>query len=93
MIRQAVPDLCRPFESVEPGRGPWEQEPALREIYAQLPAVNFSSRVLAAYPAGLAVLPVTGVEWSDWGTPSRVLATLRRLGRPVATRARAVLSA
>jgi mannose-1-phosphate guanylyltransferase len=93
MIRQAVPDLCRPFESVEPGRGPWEQEPALREIYAQLPAVNFSSRVLAAHPAGLAVLPVTGVEWSDWGTPSRVLATLRRLGRPVATRARAVLSA
>jgi dTDP-glucose pyrophosphorylase len=26
------------------------------------------------------VLPVRGVRWSDWGTPERVVRTLRRMG-------------
>lgn len=83
MVRQAVPDLFALFESLKPAPSAWKEEAALRELYAGLPAVNFSSRVLAACPASLAVLPVTGVEWSDWGTPSRVLTTLSRLGHPI----------
>jgi hypothetical protein len=30
-------------------------------------------------PSVLAVLPVLGVPWNDWGEPSRVLATLANL--------------
>jgi hypothetical protein len=38
--------------------------------------------VLAMRPSNLAVLPVCGVEWSDWGQPRRVLSTLATLGIP-----------
>jgi hypothetical protein len=41
---------------------------------------SFAADVLAARPANLAVLPVTGVQWSDWGRPARVLSTLAGLG-------------
>jgi mannose-1-phosphate guanylyltransferase len=86
MIRQAVPELWTLFERLRPRVNAWVEDAALKELYARLPAVNFSARVLASNPAGLSVLPVIGVDWSDWGTPSRVLATLGRLGRPVPDR-------
>jgi hypothetical protein len=52
----------------------------VRRLYARLTSTSFSDRVLARPAANLAVLPVTGVSWSDWGQPRRVLATLARLG-------------
>jgi hypothetical protein len=36
--------------------------------------------VLGTKTANLAVLPVRGVTWSDWGEPARVVGTLGRLG-------------
>lgn len=53
---------------------------AVRTLYSRLGTTSFSERILAARPANLAVLPVTGVQWSDWGRPRRVLETLARLG-------------
>ncbi|MBL0219510.1 MAG: hypothetical protein IPQ07_37285 [Myxococcales bacterium] len=38
-------------------------------------SANFSRDVLAHAPA-LAVVPVTGSGWSDWGSPARVFASL-----------------
>jgi mannose-1-phosphate guanylyltransferase len=92
MIRRAVPELWSLFERLRPRADAWVEDAVVRELYARLPAVNFSSRVLASNPAALAVLPIAGVEWSDWGTPSRVLATLGRLGRPVPNQTDLVLS-
>jgi mannose-1-phosphate guanylyltransferase len=92
MIRQAVPELWTLFERLRPRVNAWVEDAAVKELYARLPAVNFSSRVLATNPARLAVLPVTGVDWSDWGTPSRVLATLGRLGRPIPNQSDLVLN-
>ena len=43
-----------------------------------LPELNFSERVLVPAAAHLGVVRVKGVEWSDWGNPERVFATLRR---------------
>ncbi len=37
-----------------------------------------TKQVLQARPADLAVLPVSGVEWTDLGDPARVLATRER---------------
>jgi len=51
---------------------------AARSVYARIPPIDFSSQVLAARPASLAVLPVSGVAWNDLGNPGRVLATLRQ---------------
>ena len=52
----------------------------MRSLYARLPSTNFSEDVLGTQAANLAVLPVRGVTWSDWGEPARVLGTLERLG-------------
>jgi mannose-1-phosphate guanylyltransferase len=79
-MRQAVPDLVEAFEAVRPALGTPGEAAAVARLYAGLRPLNFSSEVLERRPANLAVLPVRDVEWSDWGDPGRVLATLRRLG-------------
>ena len=45
-----------------------------------LPELNFSERVLVPAADRLGVVRIKGVEWSDWGNPERVFATLRRTG-------------
>ncbi|MBI3328718.1 MAG: NTP transferase domain-containing protein [Nitrospinae bacterium] len=51
----------------------------VEEVYAKLPLVNFSHAILARSPHLLAVLPVIGVYWSDWGNPEQVRLDLARL--------------
>jgi mannose-1-phosphate guanylyltransferase len=50
----------------------------IESAYRLAPTANFSQGVLAAIPEALAVAPMPGVAWSDWGTPDRVIQTLRR---------------
>jgi mannose-1-phosphate guanylyltransferase len=47
--------------------------------YERLPRWNFSSDFLSQVPRHLAVVPVDGVSWSDWGTPEAVERTLAAL--------------
>lgn len=80
LIRGTAPALYGAFTAAWRRRamlGEWE---AMRSLYASLPSANFSEEVLTADPANLAVLPVQGVAWSDWGDPARVLRTLERQG-------------
>ncbi len=53
---------------------------ALRRAYAESPAVNFSSAVLERCVSALAVSELTGVTWCDWGSPRRVVRSLRSEG-------------
>ena len=79
LIRGAVPHLYDALVRILPLLGSDREPEAVTASYAALPAVNFSRAALATRPANLAVLPVSGIEWSDWGDPRRVLATLGRL--------------
>lgn len=80
LVCAAVPELSAAFAAVsEAFDGPGEDE-AVRRLYARLAVTSFSDAVLARPAAHLAVLPVHGVRWSDWGHPRRVLATLAGLG-------------
>ena len=74
MIRQAIPDVYRRFIPVGELGLLAEQEIA-RQLYCSMASVNFSQTVLANRPENLSVFPVSGVEWSDLGEPSRVLST------------------
>lgn len=47
----------------------------LERAYAEMPRASFSRDVLEQ-STGLAVLPVAGSGWSDWGSPQRVFASL-----------------
>jgi mannose-1-phosphate guanylyltransferase len=80
LIRGATPDLYGAFMAAWLRRSTLGETEAMRSLYARLPSTNFSEDVLGTRPANLAVLPVRGVTWSDWGDPARVLQTLGRLG-------------
>ena len=47
--------------------------------YERLPRWNFSADFLSQVPRQLAVVPIDGVVWSDWGTPEAVERTLTAL--------------
>jgi mannose-1-phosphate guanylyltransferase len=47
--------------------------------YERLACWNFSADFLSRVPRQLAVVPVDGVVWSDWGTPEAVERTLAAL--------------
>lgn len=78
---QCLPDMMPHFEQLSQAiRGPAEGR-ALKAIYRDMPAKNFSSDLLQRVPEQLAVVKLTGVLWSDWGKPERITETLRRIDR------------
>ena len=79
-MRAAVPHLYDAFAATWLQRADLGEAQAMRSLYARLPSTNFSEDVLGRDPGHLAVLPVRGVRWSDWGEPTRVLRTLSAVG-------------
>jgi hypothetical protein len=73
-----MPGLYYSFAAVSPAIDTLLEGNAIQTLYSEIPSTNFSREVLAMRPANLAVLPVSGVGWSDLGNPRRVLATLSR---------------
>ncbi len=53
---------------------------ALERAYALAPAADFSKSVLTTCADSLAVSALPHSTWSDWGTPERVIESLRREG-------------
>lgn len=51
---------------------------ALEEVYAELPAVDFSRAVIQGAEQQLRVITVPACGWSDLGTPQRVAEALKR---------------
>jgi hypothetical protein len=75
--RTLLPDVDAKLSS---RLGTEEESAELEDAYAALRPADFSREILERGPGCLAVLPVCGVLWSDWGTPERVVETLRRVG-------------
>ncbi|HEY0478607.1 MAG TPA: sugar phosphate nucleotidyltransferase [Kofleriaceae bacterium] len=63
------------FERYAASIGGLDEREALHAVYDGMPASNFSRDVLS-HAEALAVMPVTGSGWSDWGSPQRVFASL-----------------
>jgi mannose-1-phosphate guanylyltransferase len=80
MVRYAAPVLDAAFAAITPALGSPTEPAAVRALYSRLKPASFAADVLAACPSRVAVLPVSGVQWSDWGRPERVLSTLAELG-------------
>jgi mannose-1-phosphate guanylyltransferase len=80
LIRSTAPGLYEAFLRLQPSLGTLGETEAARALYAALPPMNFSDYILAGSRSNLAVLPVHGVGWSDWGESERVLAALARMG-------------
>ena len=80
LIAAGTPGLLRAFGPIRRALGTSREAGAADLVYAALPAVNFSERVLVPAADRLGVVRVKGVEWSDWGNADRVFTTIRRSG-------------
>ena len=80
LIRRATPELHAAFALIRARLGTaWEDEAACT-VYRRLPSTDLSRHVFQACAESLAVLPVSGVSWTDLGDPSRVHEAQSRLG-------------
>lgn len=75
-----LPELHERLSRIQPFAGTEGEARAIERAYALAPIANFSQSVLASSPDRLAVSQLPPVSWSDWGTPERVIATLRHEG-------------
>lgn len=53
----------------------------LQRIYTEMAPANISKDLFEKIPGHLLVTPVEKVGWSDWGSPARIVSTLRRYGK------------
>jgi len=80
LTRRVAPDLLTAFDPLRLAiGGPGEPEAAER-VYAALESSGFSERVLVPGTDDLLTVRLKSVDWSDWGHPQRVMATVRRTG-------------
>jgi mannose-1-phosphate guanylyltransferase len=61
--------------------GPKFEQALLEEVYQALERANFSRRLLERATKQILLLPMTDVEWSDWGRPARIAESLAALGK------------
>jgi mannose-1-phosphate guanylyltransferase len=76
---QCLPDMMPLFERLSQAIGGPEEGRVLKAMYRDMPAKNFSSDLLQCVSEKLVVVELTGVLWSDWGKPERIIETLRRI--------------
>ena len=80
LVGACSPELLAAFAPLRFVLGLPQEARVVERIYGRLPAAGFSETVLTADPRRLAVMRVKSVDWSDWGNPRRVLASLGHAG-------------
>jgi mannose-1-phosphate guanylyltransferase len=75
LARRHLPRHTAAFERYAVAIGSLAEHDALADTYRMMSSANFSQDVLAR-ARDLAVVPVAGTGWSDWGSPKRVFASL-----------------
>ena len=80
LTRRVAPDLLAAFEPLRHALGGPQEAQAAERVYAALESSGFSERVLVPGTDGLLAVRAESVDWSDWGHPQRVMATVRRTG-------------
>jgi len=80
LVSTGLPELYEAFRRVYHVIGTRDEARVIEEVYATIRPVNLSagflSCIAATSPSPLAVLPVRGVTWSDWGSERRILASM-----------------
>jgi mannose-1-phosphate guanylyltransferase len=79
LARRHLPRHTTAFKRYSAAVGSLAEHDALTDTYRTMASANFSRDVLA-HARDLAVVPVAGTGWSDWGSPERVFASL--IGTP-----------
>jgi len=84
-MSKLVPMLYRQFQQVYEAIGTPGETDVVRNIYQQLKPMNFSKEFLEPmvknYPSSLVALPIDNLLWSYWGTASRIMDVLAKIGK------------
>jgi mannose-1-phosphate guanylyltransferase len=84
-MSRLVPSLYHRFQEVYKAIGTPKESDVIRKLYQGLSPINFSKEFLEPmvknYPSNLVVLPVRDLLWSDWGTASRIMDVLAKIGK------------
>jgi mannose-1-phosphate guanylyltransferase len=75
------PETMRLFERQKDAIGTSRETVVRDAIYQDMPVQNFSADLLARATDRVAVMPMEGILWSDWGRAERIAETLRRIGK------------
>ncbi|HEV8439867.1 MAG TPA: sugar phosphate nucleotidyltransferase [Methylomirabilota bacterium] len=75
--RQLLPRLHESLSVIAPFWGTETEEWAFRQAYASAPKANFSRSVLELNPPSLVVSRLPTLNWSDLGTPERMVKALK----------------
>lgn len=78
LIASALPDLHAAFDAIADSLGAPQEREVMEHLYREIEPVDFSERVLAFAEDRLAVLPLSGVHWSDIGDSQRLRNALER---------------
>ena len=78
--RQCLPVLHRRVARLAQFADTANESCALHEAYTAMGSADFSKADLDPCPPSLAVSTLPALTWCDWGTPERVLKSLRRQG-------------
>lgn len=78
--RRFLPDLHDLLAWIAPFADTTDEAWAIEQAYALASSANFSRSILECCPSSLAVSRLPDLTWCDWGTPERVLRSLRQVG-------------
>lgn len=84
LVCDGLPELYDAFRQIYHAIGTPDETRVINDVYAAIRPVNLSAGFLSCIaehsPSPLAVLPVRGVAWSDWGSERRILDSIQRMG-------------
>ena len=83
-VAELFPAIARAFEQLRyecDCSQPLIHEEHLSHIYAPLAELDLSRDLMERVADQAAVLSMSGVDWSDWGRPARIVQTLHQIGR------------
>lgn len=84
LVRAVAPVLHRSFQTIYRVIGTSAESAVVENSYQDMAASNLSKELLEVFamkePRHLAVLPVNGVRWSDWGSAPRIVQSLQAIG-------------
>ena len=78
---QYLPELVERFQLLSGVIGTPREGETLRQVYHEMPTLNFSVELLQHVPKHIGVIELEEVIWSDWGRPDRIAHTLQYLGK------------
>jgi mannose-1-phosphate guanylyltransferase len=84
LIHRLSPEMFAAFQDILTAIGTPHERQVVKTIYGRMKGMNFSEEVLQPLaflrPSTLSVLPISGVFWSDWGSKTRIVSSLKRSG-------------